>query len=102
MTKVVICPRCGERVVANEHDVDIQHKCNTANEYDVYDDVLNNMPDENGTGKYVNLNLQGFGSNKSKWTDQGLEGERNYDLTIRGARSSTHRQTRHREHIDLR
>jgi hypothetical protein len=96
-----LCPRCGQRVIYNDKDVDVQHNCNSGDATSDYEDVIKGTAQEGGSGNYVNLNWLGFGSNKLKYKDSGLEGEESYDKTVHGNRESTHEQRRYVQHIKL-
>jgi len=100
MLRVIICPNCGERLIADEMDPDIEHSCKSGDSSDE-DDVLKGTAPIGSSGNY-NFDMLGYGSNKLANTDAGIEGAKSYDLTARGARKSTHSQREHIESVDLR
>lgn len=98
----VICPRCQRILVSENHEVDIEHECNSGNlavdEEDV--DIIGNWSDYTGTGIEQNINYKGIG-NRLWGTRAALQGENPKDVTKRGNSTATHRTRQHIEFIKL-
>ena len=101
---ITVCPNCGQRVVAGFDATDIVHKCSSGNKAIDEEDVVvtGNWSDDSGTGTKApqEVLMQGA-ENKLFGTRAGIEGEKQHDVTRRGARASTHRQRQRLTYINL-
>lgn len=99
------CPRCQSRFPVNPRDVDVVHSCNSGNNNLDQDDkvVVGEWTDINNTsGGARNVHLQGIGARNFGNRSNVEYNERIHDLTSRGKRVPTHRQSSHEEYIELR
>lgn len=101
---VKICPRCQNRYVTSEYSGDYVHQCNSGvaslDQEDVL--VLGQGTDPDGitsrTPSPAEVLMQGS-VNRLQGSRGGIEGRDVEDLTVRGARKSTHRSRQHFEYV---
>lgn len=100
----VRCPRCFKMVFCQSTDTDIVHNCNSGKDSIDNEDVVKiGTATEFGETVSVDSNmvpLQGI-DNKIFGTEASFEQRKQHDRTARGAISSTHRQRKHHEFIEL-
>ncbi len=99
---VVICKRCNQRVLFSPDNDDISHQCNSGNPTLDNEDVvvIGAWIDFDGSGRRNAPFMQGA-ENTLFGTRAAIEGENQEDRTRRGLRTSTRRQRRHIQFIDL-
>jgi len=99
---IKICPRCGERIVYQEHCGDIIHRCKSNIPALDNEDVPVVGKWEDYTGSGLDRNLRWRGVENELWGENShIEGEDVDELTRRGNKASTHRTRQHLEFIDL-
>ena len=103
-TSVFICPNCNQRVYRQPFSGDLVHECSSGNDTLDYEDIviIGNYNDYSGSRDDGPAILATLGiQNHSEGTRVGVEGGMIYDRTVRGNRSSTHRQRKKLIHTDF-
>jgi len=97
-----ICPRCQQRVMADDNSSDYVHECNSGK--DVLDQesvvVMGRWNDYTGSGGTNNPNLQGI-ENGLFGTRAAIEGSKLHKKNIFGKNVTTNRVRQHLEYIRL-
>jgi len=99
-----ICPICQQRVVRMPHSGDLVHECNSGNSTLDQEDVIiiGDWVDFSGEGGYGPMTNAFRGTNNDlRGTIAGIEGGKDFKVTDRGARASTHRQRQRLMHFDF-
>ncbi len=103
-----ICPRCQRTYVADDHDFDYVHQCDSgvlaldqedspkAGDYTADPNSVSNATDTTPKAPM----LQGLG-NRVYGTRAGIEGVHITGFTVRGNKAPTNRQRQHYETIEL-
>jgi hypothetical protein len=100
------CPHCNKSYTIGFDTKDVIHICNSGIPSKDQDDtvVIGNWIDSDGSSgvKGAQEVMRQGTENKLFGTRPAIEdGEKQHDLTARGARVSTHRQTQHEEYINI-